>query len=121
MHGIYKVKYYPSRSGNYPVKGFIDQLDKKSQAKIFSHITLLQEQGPQLHSPYVEKVTREIWCLRTRTLAGYIRTFYFFFKQDVILLHSFKKKTPKIPKREIKTAEGRMEDFRVRYEKGEFK
>lgn len=118
---MYKVKFYPNKRGDYPVRDFIEQLDKKSQAKVYSHITLLQEKGYRLGYPYAGKVTGKIHYLRPRTIIGYVRVFYFFFRKDAILLHSFKKKTPKIPNREIKTAEDRMEDFIVRYERGEFK
>jgi len=116
-----KVKYYPNRRGNYPVRDFIEQLDKESQAKVYSYITLLQEKRYRLSYPYVGKGGEGIWYLRPKTKAGQVRIFYFFFKRDPILLHSFKKKTQKIPKQEIKTAQARMDDFKVRYERGEFK
>jgi len=116
-----KVKYYQNRRGDYPVRDFIEQLDTESQGKAYGYITLLQEEGHRLGRPYVGKATGEIWYLRPKTKAGHIRIFYFFFKRHPILLHSFKKKTQKIPKREIKTAEDRIEDFRLRYERGELK
>lgn len=119
----YKVIFYFTSKGKRPVLDFIEQLDvKKSQPKIYALLKLLEEQGHRLGRPYVGHVRGKIKELRTKTSEGDIRIFFFFFlRRNIIMLHLIKKKTQKLPKQDIKTAEQRMRDFIVRYERGEFK
>jgi len=115
-----EVKFYPSKRGEYPVKDFIEKLDLKSQAKVYSYLTLLKEQGSRLGGPYADKLKGQMRYLRIRTTAGYIRIFYFSPGRNAVLLHAFKKKTPKMPKKEIEIAEKRILDFITRNKRGEF-
>ena len=118
---MYEVKFYPAPRGNYPVKDFIQQMDKKSRAKIWRCIALLEEHGPNLLRPYADYVKDKIRELRIKLYAGNVRILYFFFlKNNIILLHAFKKKTQKLPEREIEQAKRNMEDFILRYHRGEF-
>jgi len=118
---MYKVKFYRTQRGKYPVVDFIEELDKKSQAKIYRYLTLLQEQGPDLPRPYADQVKGKIRELRVKTFQGNIRIFYFFFLgDDIVMLHAFKKKTQKLAEREIKKAQQNMSVFLLRHERGEF-
>lgn len=118
---MYKIKFYPTRRGNYPVRNFIQQMDKKSRAKIWRYIELLEKHGPNLLRPYADYVRDKIGELRIRLQVGNVRIFYFFFLEgNLILLHAFKKKTPELPEREIEQAKKNMEDFILRYHQGEF-
>lgn len=118
---MYKVKFYPTRRGDYPVRDFIQKMDKKSRAKIWRHIALLEEYGPSLLRPYADYVRGKIRELRIKVYSGNVRVFYFFFLEgDIILLHVFKKKTSGLPEREIEQAKKNMEDFIPRYQQGEF-
>jgi len=119
---MYKIKFYPTKRGRYLVRAFVEQLNnKKAQAKIYSRLKLLEEEGRRLGRPYVAKVRGEIDELRIKTIVGNIRILFFFFGRNIVMLHSIKKKTWKLREREIKTAENRMNDFIARYERGEFK
>jgi len=118
---MYKIKFYPTQKGDYPVKDFIQELDKKSRAKIWRYIALLEEHGPNLLRPYADHVRGKIKELRIKIPAGNVRIFYFFFLEgNIVLLHVFKKKTAELPEREIEQAEKNMEDFILRYRQGEF-
>ena len=113
--------YKPTHRGDYPVKDFIQQMDKKSRAKVWRYIALLEEHGPNLLRPYADYVRDKIRELRIRIQAGNVRIFYFFFlKGNIILLHVFKKKTQELPEKEIEQAEKNMEDFILRHQRGEF-
>ena len=118
---MYKIKFYATRRGDYPVKDFIQHLDKKSRAKTLRYIELLEKEGPDLLRPYADCVKEKIRELRVKISSGNIRIFYFFFiERNIILLHVFKKKTQKLPEAEIEHAKKNMIDFISRYKKGEF-
>ena len=109
---MYKIKFYVTRRGNYSVKDFIQQMDKKSRAKVWRYIELLEKEGPDLLRPYADYVKEKIRELRIKISSGNIRIFYFFFlKRNIILLHAFKKKTQKLPETEIEHAKKNMLDF----------
>lgn len=56
-----------------------------------------------------------IWELRP----GNNRVFYFFYEDDIfVLLHAFRKKTQKTPRREIEKAKNEREDYLSRKEQG---
>ncbi|MBA7491555.1 hypothetical protein ES702_02103 [subsurface metagenome] len=103
------------------MKDFIQDMDKKSRAKTWRYVELLEKQGPNLLRPYTDHVRGKIRELRIRVRPGNVRIFYFFFmEKNTILLHAFKKKTRELPKREIEHAERNMQDFISRYKQGEF-
>ncbi|MBU4314658.1 MAG: type II toxin-antitoxin system RelE/ParE family toxin [Actinobacteria bacterium] len=59
-----------------------------------------------------------LWELRIKFSSNNFRVIYFLYIKNVfVLLHAFKKKTPKIQKKELDTAKNRMIDYLKR--KGE--
>ncbi len=115
-----KVIYYFTRSGRKPVFEFIEEQGEKEQAKIYRNISMLREQGYMLHRPYAAKITEKIHELRVEAVQDNFRILYYFnFGERVVLLHAFKKKTQKLNRVDIETAENRMKDFIERIEKGE--
>ena len=118
---MYPIHFYKTRRGDYPVKDFVQKLGKKSRAKIWRYVELLEKHGPNLLRPYADSVEGKVRELRIRVTEGNIRILYFFAERDVVLLHAIKKKTQELPKREIEQAKQRMQDFILRYDQGEFK
>lgn len=119
---MYTVYFYGTPRGKYPVKDFIERLDKRSRAKIWRYIELLEKQGPNLLRPYADHVQDEVRELRVRLKDGNIRVFYFFFERvNVVLLNAFKKKTGKLPEKEISRAKRNMNNFLLRYSQGDLK
>ena len=93
---------------------FRSTLPKKDQAKILRDIDLLQEFGFSLGMPYIKKMkgTDNLWELRVKQSTNNYRFFYFSLKDNkLVLLHGFKKKTQKTPKKEINIAETRKNDY----------
>ncbi len=94
-----------------PVEDFIKSLDMKSISRVARTIDLLKDQGNLLRMPHSKKITKNIFELRIKGIES-IRMLYAFGAKEVIyLLHGFKKKTQKIPLREIKLAENRIKRY----------
>ena len=103
----WKVKFFQTARGDYPVKDFIREQDKATYAKILNYILLLKTYGPYLKPPYIKKLQNKLYELRISGRAT-IRIFYTIVRNEYYLLHGFKKKTQKTPTKEIKTALDRI-------------
>lgn len=111
----WKIDYYESSSDRVPVKDFIDKLPPKPQAKVFNTLELLAEFGIELGWPHAKKITgTPLWELRV--LGEKSLRFFYVAKAErsFLLLHGFTKRTRKAPKKEIKTALGRLKDYKNR-------
>lgn len=109
---MYETVFYQAPRGDYPVLDFIKTLDKKTRAKVYRYIELLEKEGPNLLRPYADHVRGKIRELRVRFSSANVRIFYFFFLGDkIVLLHAFRKKTQELPVGEIKEAERNMLDW----------
>lgn len=88
--------------------------DARIQHKQISlYIQLLQDNGIRLNENITKHLGDGIWELRP----GNNRVFYFFFENDTfVLLHHFRKKSQKTPKREIEKAKNERADYIARRE-----
>lgn len=117
---MFKIHYYKTARGEKVVEEFILSLDPKTQAKISQMIDLLEKIGPELRRPYADIVKGKIRELRVRFAYNQIRLLYsFFFRDNIVFLHGFRKKTDVIPVSEIEQAERNMNDFISRHKRGE--
>lgn len=89
---------------------FIEEQEKSTQAKITHTVELLETYGYQLKSPYVKKIHDNLYELRITGKVA-IRIFYALFKNEYHLLHIIKKKTQKLPTREMQTALDRLKEI----------
>ena len=103
----WKVNFFQTARGDYPVQDFIEEQDKPTNAKIISAVELLETDGPYLKPPYIKKLQDKLYELRISGKVT-IRIFYTIKNGEYHLLHAFKKKTQKTPPKEIKTALDRM-------------
>ncbi len=72
------------------------------------NIELLQKNGTHLSENITKYLEDGIWELRP----GNNRVFYFFFQNNTyVLLHQFRKKSQKTPKREIAKAKRERDDY----------
>ncbi len=80
----------------------------------FIHIVeMIEEFGSDLGQPYTSKVEKDIFEIRARGREGIGRSFFCTTKgKEIIILHSFIKKTQKIPKKEIELARKRLKEFK---------
>ena len=105
---FWQIEFFTTNRGTSPVIEFLDELEPSARAKVDKHLKLLREFGPHLNLPHAEplKGHKPLWELKPKPF----RLFYFFHEgQRFIILHAFSKKKPKTDKKEIKTAERRLE------------
>ena len=119
---MYTVEFYETRDGQCPVWEFLENLRIKSasnkdariqhkQASLY--IELLQQNGTHMNAEITKHLDDGIWELRP----GNNRVFYFFYQNDTyVLLHQFRKKSQKTPKREIEKAKAERNDYLRRKE-----
>ena len=105
----YRAEYYENKhTKEAPVQEYIDELNENHQKKIFSFVNKLVEESGRLGWPHAEHIKDKIWQLRP----GPHRLFYFIFTGErIILLHIFRKKSQKTPRREIDRALNNYIDF----------
>lgn len=108
---------FQSTNGFSPVWEFLESLRTKSvsnkdariqykQATLY--IQLLEDNGTHLPENITKHIEDDIRELRP----GNNRIFYFYYRDDTyVLLHSFRKKTQKTPKREIIRAKAERDDY----------
>lgn len=106
----WKVKFFQTDRGDYPVRDFIQEQDHETQARIILSIELLRDNGPFLKPPHIKKLRSKLYELRIKSREN-IRIFYTIFENEYYLLHAFKKKSQKTPPREMKLAIDRCNEI----------
>lgn len=96
------MKFFNRKTAN-----FIENLEKPVIAKTLRTLDLLEKYGNKLGMPYSKKIDTDIFELRVRGKID-IRIIYCFYKNIIILLHAFVKKSQKIPHAEIVLAKKRL-------------
>ena len=122
---MYNVEFYETQDGKSQIWEFLEDLrikavtskDARIQHKQASlYIELLQQNRTRLNENITKHLGDGIWELRP----GNNRVFYFFFQDNTfVLLHQFRKKTQKTPKREIEKPERERDDYLFRKENDE--
>jgi phage-related protein len=115
MIPTWKVLYYTSESHDNPVQLFLDNLESREQSKILRILQYIREYGLISVLPHVKKLSGlPLWEIRVLGRDN-IRVLYVVpYEQTVLLLHGFKKKTQKTPKKEIRMALERYRDWKAR-------
>ena len=122
---MYNVEFYETQDGKSQIWEFLEDIrikaatskDARIQHKQASlYIELLQQNGTRLNENITKHLEDGIWELRP----GNNRVFYFFFQDNTfVLLHQFRKKTQKTPKREMEKAKRERDDYLFRKENDE--
>lgn len=103
----WRVLFFQTARGEFPVKKFIAEQDEATYAKILHAIVLLRTYGPYLKPPYIKKLQDRLYELRVSGKVP-IRIFYTIHNHEYHLLHAFKKKAQKTSSKELKIALDRM-------------
>ena|SRR3989338_2327492 len=101
-----EIYFFINERSQSPVKEFINSLPVQERAKVFAYISELKAQGHNLRRPMADYLGRGIYELRPHSH----RLFYFFYlKDNVVIVHAMRKKTNKIPESDIKLCLKRKE------------
>ena len=86
---------------------FLKSFDDELSTKIFGLLEILDELGVRLGPPKLKKIDRDIYELR---IVGkiHIRILCSFYKNEILVLSAFVKKSQKIPKKELEKAVHRL-------------
>ena len=113
----YEIIFYERENGKSEIWDFLEELRQKSlknknariqYKQVLFYIELLQNNGTLLPNNITKHIEDDIWELRP----GNNRIFYFYLDNTTfVLLHSFRKKTQKTPKREILKAKAKRDDY----------
>lgn len=105
------IRYHKSDSGRIFVKDFISSLDEKTQYEIYSFLQRFKNDHRFRQSPYCKKVTKDIFEIRIKVKDHYRILYAFLYQDTVVLLHIFKKKTNKLPRKDLKLAINRLKQY----------
>lgn len=86
---------------------FIESLEHKRKARIDRIFDLFEEYGLQLPRRYLKKVTNLLWELRP----GDVRLFLGIEGKKGIVVHGIRKKTKKLPKKDINLSKRRIQEY----------
>lgn len=121
----FNIEFYETKNGECQVWDFLDNLLKKAPSnkdariqhkQISLYIELLQQNGTNLNENITKYLEDGIWEL----CPGNNRIFYFFVHDNTfVLLHQFRKKSQKTPRREIEKAKRERDDYLSRKENNE--
>lgn len=112
------IKSYRTTTGNCPVEDFLQSLPDKQSKKVAWTLRIVRDLG-QVPTQYLKKLksTDDIWEVRATLGNNTFRLLGFYDGPKLIVLTSgFAKKTNKVPKQEIETAEERKRDYYRRKE-----
>ena len=105
---VYSITYY-SRE----VQEDILNLPVTLQARYIALTDRMIEYGPNLGLPHTDAFGGGLFELRLKGAEGIARVFFCtMVEQEIIMLHSFIKKTQKTPLKEIKLAKQRMKELK---------
>lgn len=122
---MYRIEFYEDKNGVSEVFDLLIDLEEKSKTskdariqhnQILAHIDKLRQNGTYNPSSVTKKIKGydDLWELRP----GNNRIFYFYYKDNTfVLLHCFKKKSQLTPRKEIKIALSRKNDYIARKER----
>lgn len=91
------------------VKEFLTSLSEIDQGRAQGYIELFEENGFRLPSQYLKKLENNLWELRP----GAIRLLLGKVGSVMIVVNVFRKKSQKTPRKEIKTAKKRLEEYKL--------
>jgi len=107
------IKFYRTESGNCTVEDFLESLSDKQSKKVAWTLRVIRDLQ-RVPTQYLKKLksTDDIWEVRVTLGNNTFRLLGFYDgRESIILTSGFAKKTNKVPRQEINTAENRKQDY----------
>ncbi len=105
----YSISYYSAQ-----VQEDIMNLPDTLQARYLALTDRMIEHGPNLGLPHTDALSDGLFELRLKGKEGIARVFFCtMIDREIVMLHSFIKKTQKTPPKEITIAKLRMKDLKI--------
>ena len=90
---------------------FLEELPPEENAKIVASLENVETLGFESPRVNFRQIKGPLWEIKIRTHRGGYRFFYVCIKNNnIVLLHAYKKQSQKAPKKEIETAEKRLNE-----------
>lgn len=119
---MFNIIFYRTANGYSEVEAFLESLLQKAKTnkdariqhkQIMQYLQFLEDFGTRLGEYVTKHLEEDIWELRP----GNNRVLFFFYANNTfVLLHHFRKKTQKTPRREIEKAKRERDDWISRKE-----
>ncbi|MER2009235.1 MAG: type II toxin-antitoxin system RelE/ParE family toxin [Psychrobacillus sp.] len=111
----YEIEFYEDKKGQSQIVDWIKELDsnptkenKSTLKKLYYQMERLEYDGTFIGEPLVKQIKGKIWELRPIPNRVFFATLE---DNQLILLHQFRKKSQKTPKREIEQAKRELADW----------
>ena len=111
----YEIEFYEDKKGQSQIVNWIKELDsnptkenKSTLKKLYYQMERLEYDGTFIGEPLVKQIEGKIWELRPVPNRVFFVTLE---DNELILLHQFRKKSQKTPKREIEQAKRELADW----------
>lgn len=118
---MYNVVFYEDVHGHSELLDYMEDLETRAASnkdariqyrQIVLYVQLLQNSGTRLNENITKHLADDIWELRP----GNNRVLYFYHRDDTfVLLHLFRKRTQRTPRREIERARAERDDYLARH------
>ena len=105
-----KVDFYRSGHGKSPIEKFIKSLSKDDQIRFAEMMEGVNKFGLNYPRAKFKPVRTKLWEIKFKGKEGSYRILYTIKNPFMVWLHSFKKKTQKIPKSDLEIAEKRKKE-----------
>ncbi|MGV8842907.1 MAG: type II toxin-antitoxin system RelE/ParE family toxin [Pseudomonas sp.] len=100
------VRFFRTAAGNEPVREWLTELTREQRRAIGTDIKIVQLGWP-IGMPVVRKLDHGLWEVRTDLGDSIARVIFTVVNAEMVLLHSFIKKSQKTPAVDLKTAKQR--------------
>lgn len=104
----YTITYYSDA-----VKDEINDLPKSLRARYIVLSSRMYTEGANLHEPHTKAMSGGLFEMRLKSPDGIARVLYCtMVGKQIVILHSFVKKTTKTPAKDLKLAQSRMKEIK---------
>lgn len=102
-----RVTFYTTTSGRSPVRDYISDLSKPERARLLEVLTQVEQYGFDAVRTQFRQIEGKLWEIKVSAH----RVFYVMVhREEMVLLHAYKKQGQKMPLREREVAVKRMKE-----------